>query len=85
MTEVALRGAPAFLGEQEVGTDTRVYAATSTASTFHFRRLDGSFSLYARQGLSREVNKQDGESKKEEQETVENEQRRRWCAIKKNS
>jgi len=48
----------------EAGTDTRVYAATSTASTFHFRRLDGSFSLYARQGLSREANKQEGESKK---------------------
>lgn len=59
----------------EAGTDghSRVYAATSTASTFHFRRLDGSFPLYARQGLSREVNKQEGKSKKkEEQEKTNN-------------
>jgi len=48
--------------------DARVYAGTSTASTFHFRRSDGSFLLRTGRGLSREVSKQEAEREKEEKQ-----------------
>ncbi|KAH0952757.1 hypothetical protein HN011_011036 [Eciton burchellii] len=48
--------------------DACVYAGTSTASTFHFRRSDGSFLLRTGRGLSREVSKQEAEREKEEKQ-----------------
>lgn len=68
----------------ESQADTRVYTGTSTASTFHFRRLDGSFSVRTGVCLVKWANRK--EKAKKEQKMVESERRRRrrWCAIKKN-